>query len=173
VPTNYLTSGDTRSCGCLHAERAAALGRAKKADLTGRTFGRLTVLLELCQPGRRDVRWLCACRCGLLTAATSTRLISGRVLSCGCLRDELARARAPLVGARRSVRGCRTCGRVYTATGPQKECSAQCRARWHAADEARRRQERAIESVHVEAARLRAELQRRVGGGEDTDDRAG
>ena len=28
VPSDYLTSGDTRSCGCLHSETSAALGKA-------------------------------------------------------------------------------------------------------------------------------------------------
>lgn len=57
-------------------------------DLTGRTFGRLTVLGlvsidEISQP-----RWLCQCACGNKTNSLSNGLKCGTAKSCGCFRRE-------------------------------------------------------------------------------------
>lgn len=43
VPTSYLTTGDTKSCGCYHKEKMHELCAI---DLTGQKFGKLTVLEE-------------------------------------------------------------------------------------------------------------------------------
>lgn len=62
-------------------------------DLTGRRFGRLTVLRRGVNPGRSgNAYWICVCDCGI------ERLVSGRnlettrtgngVRSCGCLQKE-------------------------------------------------------------------------------------
>ena len=62
--------------------------------LSGRKFGRLTVLSEL--PARdpsRRVRWRCLCDCGRFHVATTSYLVCGRVKSCGCLKVEVDRAR--------------------------------------------------------------------------------
>lgn len=162
VRTTYLTSGDTRSCGCLHLEGAVAKGRRRKADLAGRTFGRLRVLAEAGRTAKGEARWDCVCSCGRKTTVTGSRLTGGFNLSCGCLRDELLRARAAAVGGRKTVRACRTCARIYEATGPQKECSDACRRQWHAADEARRREENHATLAATEMAALNTELERRL-----------
>jgi len=64
----------------------------KIIDLTGKKFGRLTVL-ELI--GRRKDKyglyWLCQCDCGKQKFIRSGSLKGGRTKSCGCLHDELAR----------------------------------------------------------------------------------
>lgn len=64
-------------------------------DLTGRRFGRLTVLELL--PERKNDRavWLCRCECGRTAEAVSSSLVSGNTRSCGCLIREAARARQP------------------------------------------------------------------------------
>lgn len=167
--THYLLSGETRSCGCLHRELAAAKGRLKKANLLGQTFGRLTVRAAApTAGGKGEARWICDCSCGRTYAAVGTRMVNGICLSCGCLRDELMRARAAAVGSARRIKACRTCGRIYTATGPQKECSADCRAKWHAADEARRREEKRLIELAADASELAAELERRLTRGQAT-----
>ena len=73
---NSLITGNTLSCGCSH-----------NPDLTGRKFGRLTVLhqIDSTTPQRR---WLCRCDCGVEVEAMSHPLLSGHVKSCGCLRSE-------------------------------------------------------------------------------------
>jgi hypothetical protein len=55
------------------------------ADLTGQSFGRLTVI-ERARSGKSG--WTCRCSCGRETFATATDLTRGQVTSCGrCARD--------------------------------------------------------------------------------------
>lgn len=56
-------------------------------DMTGKTFGRLTVLRRVENFGK-EVRWQCRCECGTETAAAGSHLRSGHTSSCGCFRDE-------------------------------------------------------------------------------------
>jgi hypothetical protein len=60
-------------------------------DLTGLTFGRLTVLAyDTTDPPRR-YRWHCLCNCGTKTIVRSSFLRGGQTRSCGCLHKESAR----------------------------------------------------------------------------------
>ena len=59
----------------------------KKLDLTGQTFGRLTVLSEDGRNKPGDARW--RCDCGAETAVTGSSLRSGNTQSCGCLQREV------------------------------------------------------------------------------------
>jgi hypothetical protein len=65
-----------------------------KEDLTGKVFGRLTVLEQAedyVKPnGKREARWLCVCSCGNQNKINviGTRLKNGRTRSCGCYRKE-------------------------------------------------------------------------------------
>lgn len=57
-------------------------------DLSGRVFGRLTVICRAGSDKRRHALWLCRCECGEERVVSSTALISGGTLSCGCyVRD--------------------------------------------------------------------------------------
>ena len=53
-------------------------------DITGQTFGRLTVLRKHPKPSM----WECSCSCGGITLATGTNLRRGNTSSCGCLHKE-------------------------------------------------------------------------------------
>src|SRR5262245_29057733 len=62
-------------------------------DLTGQTFGRLTVLAyaghRVTKKGRKHQLWQCACSCGAeLPAVDSDLLTSGDKQSCGCQRRD-------------------------------------------------------------------------------------
>ena len=74
-----VTSGHTKSCGCLKN-----IKRPKK-DLTGKIFGRLTVLSlsEISRNGH--YRYSVRCECGTEKTVLGTHLISGKTKSCGCL----------------------------------------------------------------------------------------
>ena len=65
---------------------------SKLKDLTGRRFGRLTVVerAEDCilSSGRKFVQWKCVCDCGNTTYVTSVHLINGDNVSCGCYGKE-------------------------------------------------------------------------------------
>ncbi|MCF8890638.1 HNH endonuclease [Priestia megaterium] len=60
-------------------------------DLTGQTFGKLTVK-ELAEPkieksGRKRTRWLCVCECGNEKVVNADSLKSKQTTSCGCIRN--------------------------------------------------------------------------------------
>lgn len=59
-------------------------------DLTGLTFGRLTVI-ERAPYRLNDATWICRCSCGGTTDATSYQLTHRKKSSCGCIRRELCR----------------------------------------------------------------------------------
>lgn len=66
----------------------------KVDDLTGKRFGRLTVLsrAEDYEKGTlRRIRWLCLCDCGKTKVVRGSHLKSGASTSCGCYRDEQLR----------------------------------------------------------------------------------
>lgn len=56
----------------------------KLIDITGQTFGRLTVLRKHPDP----CMWECSCSCGGTTLATGTNLRRGNTTSCGCVHRE-------------------------------------------------------------------------------------
>lgn len=68
---------------------------SKLIALTGRTFGRWTVLGRSTHKPRRAfyTYWDCRCSCGRLGAVERRSLIKGRSKSCGCYHAELKRAR--------------------------------------------------------------------------------
>lgn len=57
-------------------------------DLTGRKFGRLTVLELLPERKNGQPVWMCRCECGRTVEVRRSSLISGKTRSCGCLRKE-------------------------------------------------------------------------------------
>lgn len=59
----------------------------KRMDLTGRQFGRWTVLEYAGYSN--GVMWLCQCECGKRKEIRSDRLRYGRSTSCGCYRTEV------------------------------------------------------------------------------------
>lgn len=61
----------------------------KFKDLTGKKFGRLTVIERNGHKGR-VISWLCKCDCGNEITISVSNLTSGNTKSCGCYRSELA-----------------------------------------------------------------------------------
>lgn len=59
-------------------------------NIAGKKFERLTVIKRIGLDNRNQVVWLCECECGNSIEMITTRLRSGNVKSCGCLRKELA-----------------------------------------------------------------------------------
>lgn len=57
-------------------------------DLTGRKFGRLTVLEFHGKDKERRIQWKCMCECGNEIVTTGKRLRNGTTKSCGCLHKE-------------------------------------------------------------------------------------
>lgn len=64
-------------------------------DITGKRFGRLTVLRRskndyISPSGVRTTRWVCQCNCGSIIEVLRPSLINGSTRSCGCLQREKA-----------------------------------------------------------------------------------
>jgi len=85
-----LKSGHTKSCGVC-TRSISNMGRGQR-DLTGRVFGKWTVLYEngrLVEPrGRLVPLWHCRCGCGVERDIRAGTLVSGNSLSCGCYKHE-------------------------------------------------------------------------------------
>lgn len=60
----------------------------RKIKMIGRRFGRLKVLEQTSNVGRRRA-FLCRCLCGVKKVVVGESLRAGEVRSCGCLRAEL------------------------------------------------------------------------------------
>ena len=65
---------------------------SKLIDLTGRRFGRLTVLYrdvnKASKNGRQIVMWRCVCDCGNEISVSGDSLRNGNTGSCGCIQTE-------------------------------------------------------------------------------------
>ena len=57
-------------------------------DMTGQTFGRLTVLGPVERIRGVGIKWLCRCNCGNVVAVLRTNLRKGRTVSCGCFNQD-------------------------------------------------------------------------------------
>lgn len=62
--------------------------RGKPKDISGMEFGYLTAIEPTDKRDRKDVVWLCRCRCGTMIEMPATRLILNNTLSCGCIMKE-------------------------------------------------------------------------------------
>ena len=63
--------------------------KIKTKDLTGRKFGRLTVLgIDETNENTRRTYWFCQCECGNFKSVRSDSLQNGSIKSCGCLKRE-------------------------------------------------------------------------------------
>lgn len=54
-------------------------------DLTNRLFGSLTAIHTAGRDKQSRAIWMCECKCGSRKAVPSRHLLSGRVVSCGCV----------------------------------------------------------------------------------------
>lgn len=82
VSTSNLTYGTTRSCGCLR--RKTFLKMFADNDLTGKKFGKLTVLKRSLD--EKGTKYQCLCECGNIKMIRGADLSNGKTQSCGCIR---------------------------------------------------------------------------------------
>ncbi|MBD3262170.1 MAG: hypothetical protein GF334_10980 [Candidatus Altiarchaeales archaeon] len=59
-----------------------------RRDITGQTFGRITVRRDVA--GGKNPKVLCLCSCGKEFTADKHNVIRGNTNSCGCLKSEKA-----------------------------------------------------------------------------------
>lgn len=79
-----LTNGDSKSCGCIKHRPSW-----RRKDLTGKVFGRLTVLSLAASRRPGFLRWLCQCYCGNQKEVLAQDLRNGHTTSCGCRKLEI------------------------------------------------------------------------------------
>ena len=79
TPKNYLTSGLTKSCGCLHKEKVSNTLFNLKMENIGKRVGLLTVLSY----DTHKKMWKCQCDCGNITYI---KRLNNNTRSCGCLK---------------------------------------------------------------------------------------
>lgn len=85
MTTNALRKPTLKSCGCK---------QQKRDDLTGRVFGRLTVVEYIGWNDKQHTSFYkCRCECGNLKNISREQLLSGKTRSCGCLRSEVTSKR--------------------------------------------------------------------------------
>lgn len=78
----------------LHRERPmAANNPTQLIEMTGRRFGRLTVLERGLNGPDWHSRWVCRCDCGVVREVMGYSLRRGNTRSCGCLSRESSRGR--------------------------------------------------------------------------------
>lgn len=66
-------------------------------DLTGKTFGLLTVIYRapdhISSSGIKRVKWHCKCDCGNEIDVLSSNLVAGKTISCGCYNEKIKKER--------------------------------------------------------------------------------
>lgn len=83
VPTNSLTSGHTKSCGCLKQDVSK---ETHIKDITNLRSGLLIAQYRLDkQDDSGNFFWHCSCDCGGSIEVRATDIITNRIVSCGCL----------------------------------------------------------------------------------------
>lgn len=82
VPTHLLTSGHTRSCGCLVRE-------VQGIDIAGQKFGKLTALYPCDYKLKQTIIWHCQCECGNECDIDGSNLRLNLTKSCGCISSSI------------------------------------------------------------------------------------
>lgn len=95
-----LRNGSVKSCGCLQKEKAAITmetvqkigAQTRLQDLTGQTFGYLTVIERDTSVEKNRPYYKCQCRCGNTKTVFGRLLTRGDTKSCGCLGNSVGEA---------------------------------------------------------------------------------
>ena len=97
VDKGNLRGGGSTSCGCLKKEQ---MHEKFTKDLTGRVFGRLTVVSLAGRDKNQKLLWNTICECGSTKVVRGEQLVRGQTSSCGCLQKELTTKRCtkPMIG---------------------------------------------------------------------------
>lgn len=103
-----LRKGESSSCGCKTGEIIAKKNISRAEDLTGRIFGRLTVITrdfekENSLSSKGSTYWKCKCECGKEVTVSRGSLLNGTTKSCGCYRKEISAKHLTEVASKKYV----------------------------------------------------------------------
>ena len=87
VVGSNLINGNTKGCGCLNYATKNAI------DLTGKVYGKLTVINRTNKKKHSNYIWNCVCECGNQIKVKGSSLTTGNTLSCGCINKAITIAR--------------------------------------------------------------------------------
>ena len=99
---NWLSSGNTQSCGCLQSERVVQYwdNRRKENDIIGQTFGELTAL-EFVGMKNHEAIYRFQCSCGNCIDRPADLVKRGNTSSCGHLwKDWNDSTKSDIIGQR-------------------------------------------------------------------------
>lgn len=85
VISTYLTSGDTKSCGCYQKHKAS---EANTKDFTG-TVSDYGVIFISREYKNNKNQWMWKCKCGMCDnefVALPAKVLNGHITSCGCAK---------------------------------------------------------------------------------------
>ena len=85
VSTGNLQSGHVKSCGCMKKGKPSIIDKNEE-NYIGRRFTAL-VVLEYLITSHSSQYCLCQCDCGNLYKVKLADLLSGEIVSCGCLKS--------------------------------------------------------------------------------------
>ncbi len=97
---------------------------SKTLELSGQTFGRLTVLSRAGSNERGSAMWKSTCKCGGTVICTGNKLQSGNTTSCGCFMRERQRDANITHGMSRTPTGTswnRMLYRCFNPNNPQRK----------------------------------------------------
>ena len=77
-----LRQGKITHCGCKN--------KTTVNDILNQSFGRLTVIARAGSDNSHKALWLCKCNCGKQIVARGSDLISKKIISCGCYKQEIS-----------------------------------------------------------------------------------
>lgn len=100
VKNRLLINGQATSCGCLRAERASQANNKRREDLTGKKFGRWTIVAML-----KGQKAKAICECGTESEAWTPNLKHNKSASCGCLSQEINSRPNPAMSVRLTTHG--------------------------------------------------------------------
>jgi len=82
----FLVKGRIKSCGCKRKNFLnESYNKNRLDDLTGKKFGKLTVISRIIKKDSKGALWNCICDCGKNKIVPACSLKSGGTKSCGCL----------------------------------------------------------------------------------------
>lgn len=83
---------------------------ARREDITGKKYGRVTVIEYAGTSEDRRALWKCSCECGRTFITRGKDLRQGKVSSCGCARRETCSNRMRKINTRHGLRKSRLYG---------------------------------------------------------------
>jgi hypothetical protein len=87
-----LRRGDSKSCGCVK----------HTPEMTGKRFGKLTVIRRLPNDKYKNAVWECQCDCGEIRRIRAGGLRNSKTQSCGCIATDILRRRISIHGMART-----------------------------------------------------------------------